>query len=369
MTDYSVAPGESTTFHLRFTPSSGGTKGDASVTINSNDEDEGAFSFALTGDGMEVDIVTTGDTHAFLSGFNYDSGSQEVKFYLSLSAQIDIDFGAGTSPQQPIHTLNRSNIIVEESINSGPYQVIPPEDITLTTVGDVAENKAVFLLLDSSVSVSTTDFNELKNTVNNVFVPEMEQNDQAAAASFSAATQPSYAPLEPVYNTRGSGNIDPAIDALPHQGQNSIIYDPVFSALQDIDNDVPADMLGALFLFCDGYDQGNSSADHNQCVDFSTAEHIPIYYIAWSSAAQGVTNPAELASSGFYTYDPGVDYNLSVMQDNVYEAHKYMQETYVLYWNTSGSTNDGVDVRVTVQYGDTSATYTTHQLTEAYTVQ
>jgi hypothetical protein len=236
-------------------------------------------------------------------------------------------------------------------------------------VGDVAENKAVFLLLDSSVSVSTTEFNELRNTVKNVFVPELEQNDQAAVASFSAVTQPSYAPPEPVYNTRGSGNIDPAIDALLYQGQNSIIYDPVFSALQDIDNDLPADMLCALFLFCDGYDQGNSSADHNQCVDFSTAEHIPIYYIAWSSAAQGVTNPAELASSGFYTYDTSGDYNLSVMQDNVYEAHKYMQETYVLYWNTSGSTNDGVDVRVTVQYGDTSATHTTHQLTEAYTVQ
>lgn len=362
-----LTPGSSTSFSIRFTPTSSGTKSDTAITVNSNDPVTGAYTFDLTGSALVDNTVTTGDVYANCAGVYYNSGTGNIDFSFSLSEQVVFNAG-GVSPQASITTLNHSNIFVEENINSGGYQEIDPENVTLSTVGS-SKNLGVFFLLDASGSaVSGGQWDGIKNYLQTYFVGNMNSSDRGAVAGYSDVTLPRYHPYPASFSPPST--LSAEMSALTPATGNSTLFTPLFYSIDEIDSSLTSDFFRAVLIFCDGYDMVNGGFTLNDCVTQSTSTNIPIYYIAWTPNSTNFTdgNLYDLSTSGFYTYDSSSSFNPTLMQSNIQDVLSHMNATYLIRWDTAGTPGDSVTVRVTVQYGDTSDTYTTQVMTESFSL-
>ena len=108
-----IAAGNSATFNITFTPITSGTK-TATVTINSNDCDEGAYTFALQGSSCATPVWTGTVSTAWINPGNWSCG------VVPSSASDVIIAAAGN---QPILTSNVS--IHTLTLNAGTTMTVP----------------------------------------------------------------------------------------------------------------------------------------------------------------------------------------------------------------------------------------------------
>ena len=126
----SVAPGASTTVVVSFTPSATGAR-NATLTINSNDFDNGTFDFAITGTGATAQIEVRGNNVIIADGDSSPAASDHTVF-----GNIEVTFGSMTrtytiiNPATTGAELNLGTITLSGS-NASQFTVTQPAQTSL----------------------------------------------------------------------------------------------------------------------------------------------------------------------------------------------------------------------------------------------
>lgn len=131
----SLEGGESGTFSVLYEPSADGIVNNAAVTINSDDADEGTYSFSILGEGIipnaEIDVQDGYATSILSSGSNSPSLMNNTDFggidlFSSISKTYRI-VNNGTTDLN-LGTISSSN--VDFNISQSPLRIIEPNGIT-----------------------------------------------------------------------------------------------------------------------------------------------------------------------------------------------------------------------------------------------
>ena len=282
--------------------------------------------------------VTTTDTTTTVTQLTPGSAG-DVTGYVSFTDQ-DGD---------PITNLNNFNFVISESLDQSNWTTLNQGSITVTTVSSSGQAISTVLTMDYSGSMSSTDIGNMESATSS-FINNMNTSDQAQIVKFGGSVI--------VYQSFTSDKtllVDAVNGGFSGSTSSTALYDSVYSALTDL-NAFGASGLKAVLAFTDGRDNG-SSHTASDCIDYSTQNYIPIYSIGFGSADQAALGA--IATSGVNEYAP----DSSSLTEIYNQIANRMSETYVIDWETIGSSGDTVYVRVTTTYESASGVYTSTYLT------
>jgi uncharacterized protein YegL len=280
--------------------------------------------------------TTTTDTSATITQIQVGSSS-EVDGYVSFTDQD------GT----PITGLNTFNFSIEESLDQSAWQDLSSGSITVTTASASGQAISTALTMDYSGSMSSTDVDNME-TATKSFINNLNAGDQAKVIKFNTSVSSYPSSGFSSNKTDLVGFVDSSTPT--SAGGSTALYDAVSDGISALDGLSGAGLRAAI-AFTDGNDNA-STVTEAQLISESNSTGIPIYSVGFGSAdASALQN---IATSGVYEYAP----DSSTLQDIYDQIAQTLNETYVVSWDSIGSSGDTVYVRVTVEYTGANGSWT-----------
>lgn len=292
--------------------------------------DVGTAAFANPNDTMTTDVSAT------VNQITVDS-SGNVGGYVSF---IDQD-------GDPISNLNEYNFTVEESLDQVSWTTLSSDLLTVESVGNAGRSVSTALTMDYSGSMSSTDISNME-TATSSFIANMGATDQAVILKFGGDVT-SYPSSGFSSDTSVLGGY--VTETFTGYTSSTALYDAVGQGLELLNSSLTSG-LNAAIAFTDGSDNASSTWNEQGVIDYSNNNDIPIYSIGFGSA--DTVSLENIATSGVYEYAP----DSSTLLDIYDQIAKRLRETYVVDWETIGTSGDTVYVRISVTYTSANGSHT-----------
>jgi Ca-activated chloride channel homolog len=303
------------------------------------------ISIGMRGAYVDTSDTTTTDVSATINQVTADS-SGNVGGYVSFTDQNG----------DPISNLNEFNFEIEESLDNASWTTLASGSFTATSVSNAGQSISTVMTMDYSGSMSSTDISNMESATSS-FVSNMSASDQAALLKFGGD----------IYAYPSSGFSSDTTDlegyvtqSFPGYTGSTALYDAVGQGLDMLETGVSSG-LKAVIAFTDGSDNGSSTWSQQDVIDYSNNNAIPVYSVGFGSA--NTTALENIATSGVYEYAP----DSSTLSDIYDQIANRLRETYVVNWETIGTSGDTVYVRVSVTYTSANGSYT-ETVTTSYTL-
>ncbi|MGE0075232.1 MAG: VWA domain-containing protein [Sphaerochaetaceae bacterium] len=329
---FSIAPGETITDTL-----------DLSVVLNAYISFGGAYE--NTSDTSTTDVISiVGQT-------DVDISTGKVSSNLSFTDQ----------DSNPISNLNQFNFNIQESLDQASWKTISSGSITVNTVSNSGQGVLTALTMDYSGSMYSSDIANMVAATNS-FIDNFGVDDGGLIVKFS-----DYYDIY-TYPSAGGALFDK--DILKDHVNNSYptyplnmtaLFDAVGTAMEQLES-ISSTAHKAVIAFTDGMENDSNRYSKTSLIAYSNAHSIPIYSIGYGSYIDSATMQ-DIATSGVYKNSP----NTAELEEIFNQIANIIKETYVIEWETTGTSGQTVYVKITVTYTSGTGTHTEETIT-SYTV-
>ena len=318
-----IPAGESCTVAVVFSPTIIDNPYTAGLTIVSNDTNS-PFTISLAG---ALEAVAT---------LNVKINQIEACPRPNATAYVSVTDQGGF----PVTGLGRSNFTLSE--NGVPLG--NPAGANL--VADDVPTISVALLLDYSGSItnSPTDVEDMENAAIN-FVNQMGANDEAELIKFAAA----YDVTQPF--TSSKADLIAAIRSATDLGRNTLLYDTVVKAVDDIKTRVKD--RKAIILFTDGVDYASptqplSTNSLEDAVAYANAEGIPVFAVGLGQEIDPDVLRQLADETGGTFYEAATSSNLATIYQQL--ATLLFTDQYILTFISGLGEDETGDLTVTAAF-------------------